>query len=128
MPDPDFGGNDLPANKTTLAELIEDTGASTICYIYDFGDSWEHQLVIGLVTDPVPGDIYPRLTDIAGQCPPENVGGFPGYWAASPDTKSSLTPWPTPNTPNMSRSKNGTADPSTRKHYLLTNYASKSFV
>jgi hypothetical protein len=27
----------------------------------------------------LPGDIYPRLTDIAGRCPPEDVGGFPVY-------------------------------------------------
>ncbi len=79
LPDPDFGGDDLPANKTTLAELIEDTGTRTIRYIYDFGDSWEHKLEIGNIIDPVPGDLYPRLTDISGRCPPEDVGGFPGY-------------------------------------------------
>lgn len=81
LPDPDFGGDDLPANKTALAELIEDTGARSIRYIYDFGDNWEHQLQIGKVTDPKPGDLYPRLTEISGQCPPEDVGGFPGYEA-----------------------------------------------
>jgi len=79
VPDPDVGGDDLPANKTTLAEVLEDTGARSIRYIYDFGDSWEHKLEIGPVTDPVSGDLYPRLTDIAGRCPPEDVGGFPGY-------------------------------------------------
>lgn len=80
-PDPDFGGDDLPANKTTLAELLEDTGARSIRYIYDFGDSWEHTLEIGKMTDLVPGDLYPRLTDISGRCPPEDVGGSPGYEA-----------------------------------------------
>ena len=39
VPDPDFGGDDLPATKTTLVKLIEDTGARTINYLYDFGDS-----------------------------------------------------------------------------------------
>ena len=79
LPDPDFGGDDLPANKTTLAQVIEDTGARTIRYIYDFGDNWEHKLRIGKVSDPVPGELYPRLKDISGRCPPEDVGGFPGY-------------------------------------------------
>lgn len=78
-PDPDFGGDVLPANKTTLAELIKDTGVRAIRYIYDFGDSWEHKLQIGKITDPTPGDLYPRLTNVAQQCPPEDVGGFPGY-------------------------------------------------
>ncbi|MCV2887093.1 plasmid pRiA4b ORF-3 family protein [Ruegeria aquimaris] len=81
LPDPDFGGDDLPANKTTLARVIEDTGASTITYLYDFGDSWEHKIRIGATGEPVPGALYPRLTDIAGRCPPEDVGGVPGYEA-----------------------------------------------
>ncbi len=33
LPDPDFGSEDLPANKTALAELIEDTGAHMINYL-----------------------------------------------------------------------------------------------
>ena len=78
--DPDFGGEDLPANKTTLGHVIEDTGKKTINYIYDFGDSWEHKIRIGRITDPVPGGLYPRLTEVTGKCPPEDVGGFPGYY------------------------------------------------
>jgi hypothetical protein len=81
LPDPDFGGDDLPANKTTLAEVLTDTGARSIRYIYDFGDNWEHQIQIGKVTDAKLGDLYPRLTEISGQCPLEDVGGFPGYEA-----------------------------------------------
>jgi len=80
LPDPDFGGDDLPADKTTLAEVIEDTGAGTISYLYDFGDSWEHRIRIGKISDPVPGDLYPRLTEVSGRCPPEDVGGIPGYY------------------------------------------------
>jgi hypothetical protein len=79
LPDPDFGADVLPANKTTLAKVLEVTGASSISYIYDFGDSWEHKLHIGKVTGPIPGELYPRLTEISGRCPPEDVGGFPGY-------------------------------------------------
>jgi len=79
VPDPDFGGDELPANKTTLSEVIEDTRQKTINYIYDFGDNWEHRIKIGKITDPVPGDLYPRLIEVAGKCPPEDVGGFPGY-------------------------------------------------
>ena len=62
--DPDFGGEDLPANKTTLGQVIEDTGKKTINYIYDFGDNWEHRIKIGRITDPVPGG---RVASITGQ-------------------------------------------------------------
>ena len=79
IPDPDFGGDDLPANKTTLAQLIQDTGAKTISYLYDFGDGWDHKITITGISDPVPGNLYPRLTKVRGKCPPEDVGGFPGY-------------------------------------------------
>ena len=79
LADPDFGGDDLPANKSTLSQVIEDTGKKTINYVYDFGDNWEHEVKIGKMTEPVPGELYPRLTEVIGKCPPEDVGGFPGY-------------------------------------------------
>ena len=63
-----------------LGQVIEDTGKKTINYIYDFGDNWEHRIKIGRITDPVPGELYPRLTEVTGKCPPEDVGGFPGYY------------------------------------------------
>ncbi|MCP5084841.1 MAG: plasmid pRiA4b ORF-3 family protein [Alphaproteobacteria bacterium] len=81
LPDPNFGGEDLPANKTTLCGVVEDTGTKALDYIYDFGDGWEHTLKIGKITEPVPGELYPRLTDVVGTCPPEDVGGMPGYYA-----------------------------------------------
>ncbi len=80
LPDPDFG-EDLPANKTTLGEVIEHAGVKVLDYIYDFGDGWEHTIKIGKFTDPVAGELYPRLTEAAGTCPPEDVGGVPGYYA-----------------------------------------------
>lgn len=79
VPDPDFGGDDLPANKTTLAAVLDDNGANNMRYIYDFGDNWVHKLQVGKIADPIPGNLYPRLTDVAGQCPPEDVGGTTGY-------------------------------------------------
>ena len=69
----------LITGAMTLNEL-EDTGKKTINYIYDFGDNWEHRIKIGRITDPVPGELYPRLTEVTGKCPPEDVGGFPGYY------------------------------------------------
>ena len=78
--DPNFGGDDLPANKSSLWDAIEDTGKKTINYIYDFGDNWEHSIKIGRITDPVPGELYPTLTNVTGKCPPEDIGGFPGYY------------------------------------------------
>ncbi len=79
--DPDWDGDDLPANKSTLWDVIEDTGIKTLEYVYDFGDNWEHRIKIGKISDPLPGELYPKLTGVTGKCPPEDVGGIPGHEA-----------------------------------------------
>lgn len=52
-------------------------------YLYDFGDGWEHEVeVLGA------GGEQPGCVSGAGPCPPEDVGGPPGYAefrAALPD-------------------------------------------
>lgn len=77
--DPGFCGDDLPANKTTLIELIEYTQVKTFSYLYDFSDGWEHQLQIIGFSQAQPGELYPKLTKVAGRCPPEDIGVLPGY-------------------------------------------------
>ena len=69
----------LPATKSTLADLIGATGAKSFKYLYDFGDGWEHTVRIEKVIEPEPGVSYPRFIDAKGRCPPEDVGGPPGY-------------------------------------------------
>lgn len=48
-------------------------------YEYDFGDSWEHLLVLEKVLDPEPGRHYPVCVAGARNCPPEDCGGIWGY-------------------------------------------------
>lgn len=49
-------------------------------YIYDFGDGWEHRLVVE-ETGLEKADPCPRFIDGAMACPPEDIGGIPGYAA-----------------------------------------------
>lgn len=78
--DPDgFHDGPLPASKTSLLDVIEDTGTKTIHYIYDFGDNWHHVIRVEKIDDAIPGADYPRLVRAIGACPPEDVGGVPGY-------------------------------------------------
>jgi len=72
-------GGPLDARKARLVDALEDTGARTLKYVYDFGDNWEHTLKIERIEPAAPGVAYPRLLDAAGHCPPEDVGGYPGY-------------------------------------------------
>jgi hypothetical protein len=48
-------------------------------YVYDFGDDWEHDVLVEKIGQPQPGQRYPVC--LAGQhaCPPEDCGGYPGY-------------------------------------------------
>jgi hypothetical protein len=48
-------------------------------YTYDFGDNWEHDLLVETVTDPEPGIAYPRCLTGRRGCPPEDCGGIWGY-------------------------------------------------
>ena len=79
VPNPDFGDGPLDARKTRLLDVIEDTGAKTLKYLYDFGDGWEHTVKVERITGAIPGLLYPFLIDATGRCPPEDVGGPWGY-------------------------------------------------
>ena len=79
IPDPEFGDGPRDARKATLQDVIDDTDAKSFKYLYDFGDGWEHTIKIEAITSPEPGATYPRFIDAKGRCPPEDVGGPPGY-------------------------------------------------
>lgn len=69
----------LPASKTTLKDVLEDTGARTIHYIYDYGDHWDHVIKVERIGEADPLLRYPFLITTTGRCPPEDVGGSTGY-------------------------------------------------
>ena len=47
-------------------------------YTYDFGDGWEHEIVMEKSLEDYAFD-FPEVLDGKGTCPPEDVGGPPGY-------------------------------------------------
>lgn len=48
-------------------------------YIYDFGDSWEHTILLEEILPRVPKKKYPHCLDGERASPPEDCGGIPGY-------------------------------------------------
>ncbi len=48
-------------------------------YLYDFGDDWEHIVVLEKIIAPEAGTVYPRCTGGRRKCPPEDCGGTGGY-------------------------------------------------
>lgn len=75
IPDPELGHAD--ERKATVAKVLARPGA-TMCYTYDFGDDWEHDIVLEKVLPPDPAV---GLSCLAGKgaCPPEDCGGAWGY-------------------------------------------------
>lgn len=48
-------------------------------YMYDFGDGWEHEILVEKILPPEPRVHYPRCLKGKRACPPEDVGGVYGY-------------------------------------------------
>ena len=62
----------------SLVELIKGEG-DRLGYLYDFGDGWEHEILVEKATVAEPGMRYPGCTAGEGACPPEDCGGASGY-------------------------------------------------
>ncbi|OLZ53800.1 hypothetical protein BS329_11190 [Amycolatopsis coloradensis] len=63
--------------QVRLDELVKPGGR--LLYTYDFGDGWDHEILVEEATAATADGHYPRC--VAGQaaCPPEDVGGTGGY-------------------------------------------------
>jgi hypothetical protein len=48
-------------------------------YSYDFGDGWQHEIVVEKIGKPETGRSYPECIKGTRACPPEDVGGPWGY-------------------------------------------------
>lgn len=52
----------------------------TAAYDYDFGDDWSHGVELVAIAQRERGAKYPRCIGGERACPPEDCGGFPGYY------------------------------------------------
>jgi hypothetical protein len=79
-PDPDdmWDIEILDESNYRLNQLAP-TEKSKIIYVYDFGDNWEHILLVEKIIPAEKGVVYPRCIKGKGACPPEDVGGVWGY-------------------------------------------------
>ena len=64
--------------KFALCDLLSQEG-SQFTYEYDFGDNWQHDLLVEKIHPAEEGMLYPICLEGAGACPPEDVGGIPGH-------------------------------------------------
>jgi hypothetical protein len=52
---------------------------SKFIYEYDFGDGWDHQIVLEKILAVEPGTKYPCCLKGQRNCPPEDIGGIWSY-------------------------------------------------
>jgi pRiA4b ORF-3-like protein len=65
-------------NAWSLGQLLE-TGVSEFEYLYDFGDDWLHRVIVEPTSRGKAGGSGPLCLAGENACPPEDVGGPPGY-------------------------------------------------
>jgi hypothetical protein len=81
IPDLDVPEDDwqcLPGWEIPIDEYFAQPGDDTL-YVYDFGDSWRHQLTLEEVIDRAPRKRYPKCVGGERACPPEDCGGPMGH-------------------------------------------------
>jgi Plasmid pRiA4b ORF-3-like protein len=77
QPDP-AGELDLRDELDTRLDAV--VGKDTVfIYTYDFGDWWEHEILVEEISPADPDERYPVCPAGANGCPPEDVGGAYGY-------------------------------------------------
>jgi hypothetical protein len=79
-----YGDPDPDGELALLDEMdyrLDDVAraGSRIRYTYDFGDWWEHEVLVEEVRPAEPADSWPACMAGARACPPEDVGGPAGY-------------------------------------------------
>lgn len=80
-PEDDFFGEKeglLDESKTLLADFLSEKQPQAT-YVYDFGDNWEHQIILERILPFDPTEIYPQVIDDKRACPWEDSGGSWGY-------------------------------------------------
>jgi len=82
IPDPvedDFNELHFVDSRRTKLSKVAPREKARFTYEYDFGDSWEHQILVEKILPPEPGAQYPICLAGKRACPPEDCGGIWGY-------------------------------------------------
>lgn len=78
QPDPDSGIADEDEAAHTIADVLTSVGAK-MRWDYDFGDGWEHDVVVEAIGAADSAVEYPVCLTGKRACPPEDCGGPWGY-------------------------------------------------
>jgi len=77
---PDRDRADVKSGATTRLATVLSSGTTDFLYVYDFGDNWEHRIVVERISIAEADTKYPQFLGGERRCPPEDCGGPPGYF------------------------------------------------
>jgi len=79
QPDPDYPETVpvIDEQTVTLSGLVN--VGEHFSYQYDFGDDWQHDVTVEAILSADEAPVVPLCLDGGNACPPEDVGGIPGY-------------------------------------------------
>ncbi|HXE63961.1 MAG TPA: plasmid pRiA4b ORF-3 family protein [Bryobacteraceae bacterium] len=75
-----FGGPRTASERTALLSTLLGRVRAKAVYTYDFGDSWDHEIVVEKFLTSEPGRDYPVCLAGERRGPPEDCGGLPGFY------------------------------------------------
>ncbi len=78
--DNDFWGemNDIDYSDIKISDLLKKEKDKMV-YEYDFGDSWEHNIILEKINTADENETLPICLTGKNSCPPEDCGGILGY-------------------------------------------------
>lgn len=78
MPDENFP-SDIHDEAEYRLDQVLNKEKDILIYAYDFGDGWDHEVVLEKILPYGPDVVVPVCLKGSRACPPEDVGGIPGY-------------------------------------------------
>jgi len=79
VPNPEWPDRNLAAARNVKLGTLIDRDVRRFTYTYDMGDDWRHTVVVEAVELGEHEIKYPRFVTGERRCPPEDVGGLPGF-------------------------------------------------
>lgn len=78
MPHPDVPSSDEDSRSVRIGQLLKNIG-DEMTYVYDFGDNWQHRIVLNALPEVDDEILYPRCIAGARRGPKEDSGGIHNY-------------------------------------------------
>ena len=79
MPEYEWDDMDIKDEEKFKLNKIIPGEKCKFAYTYDFGDGWDHEILVEKVLDAQPDIKYPICIKAKRACPPEDCGGTWGY-------------------------------------------------